>query len=120
MHNKCVNNNQQLVLRILKMFMDMEKLKRRHKKKQINYITIKKRFRDVVLYWNTYLSDNCGCNHLTFICKLKIKLQRLKQPKQQLNYKTNFSMTKVAKRSILVELKANIIWMRLGIQNEIH
>jgi len=47
-------------------------------KNQIDYITINKRFRNAVQHCKTYPSADCGSDHLPVICKMKIKLRKLK------------------------------------------
>ncbi len=49
-------------------------------KNQIDYVTINKRFRNAVLHSKTYPSADCGSDHLPVICKLKVRLRKLKKP----------------------------------------
>ncbi|MCH9665805.1 MAG: hypothetical protein K0U41_08180 [Gammaproteobacteria bacterium] len=50
-------------------------------KNQIDFVTINKRFRNAARHCKTYPSADCGSDHLPVICKLMVKLQKLKQPK---------------------------------------
>lgn len=59
-------------------------------KNQIDYLTINKRFRNAVQHSKTYPGADCGSDHLPVICKLKVKLQKLKKPRMppKLQYDT--------------------------------
>ena len=57
-------------------------------KNQIDFITINRRFRNAVQHSKAFPSADCGSDHLPVICKLKVKLRKLKSPKtaQKLQY----------------------------------
>ena len=56
---------------------------------QIDYSTIKKRFRSAVLQSESYPGTVCGSDHVSVVCEIKVRLRRLKkskiQPKLDLN-----------------------------------
>lgn len=58
--------------------MDLENPRRRNKE-QVNYITLKKRFRNATLQCKTYPSADDRCDYLLVIGKLKVTLQKLKK-----------------------------------------
>ena len=55
---------------------------------QIDYITINNRFRNSVQQSKSYPGADCGSDHNPVICKLKVRLEKLKMIKreQQLDY----------------------------------
>ena len=57
-------------------------------KNQIDYITINNRFRNAVQQSKSYPGADCGSDHNPVICKLKVRLKKLKMIKreQQLDY----------------------------------
>ena len=57
-------------------------------KNQIDYITINDRFRNSVQQSKSYPAADCGSDHNPVICKLKVRLKKLKMTKreQQLDY----------------------------------
>ena len=57
-------------------------------KNQIDYITINNRFRNSVQQSKSYPGADCGSDHNPVICKLKVRLKKLKMIKreQQLDY----------------------------------
>ena len=55
-------------------------------KNQIDYITINQRFRNAVQHCKTYPGADCGSDHLPVVCKLKIRLKKLKSKRWNLSY----------------------------------
>ena len=57
-------------------------------KNQIDYMTINNRFRNSVQQSKSYPGADCGSDHNPVICKLKVRLKKLKMIKreQQLDY----------------------------------
>ncbi|MGX9987587.1 reverse transcriptase domain-containing protein [Soonwooa purpurea] len=49
-------------------------------KNQIDYITINRRFRNAITHCKTYPSADCGSDHRPVICKLQVRLKKLKKP----------------------------------------
>ena len=49
---------------------------------QIDYITINKRFRNAIKYSKSYPGADCGSDHNPVICKIAIKLRKLKKAQQ--------------------------------------
>ena len=68
-------------------------------KNQIDYITINRRFRNAVQHLKAFPSADCGSDHLPVICKLKVKLLKLKSPKttQKLQYSELYNNQEIKK-----------------------
>ncbi|XP_037779551.1 craniofacial development protein 2-like [Penaeus monodon] len=57
-------------------------------KNQIDYITINNRFRNAVKQSKAFPGTDCGSDHIPVICKLMVKLKKLKQAKPRLQFET--------------------------------
>lgn len=74
---------------------------------QIDYITINKRFRNMVQQSKTYPGADCNSDHVPAICRFQLKLKTVKKNKSSPSPKLNFEMlqNKELKDEYLVTVK---------------
>ena len=61
-----------------------------HYRNQIDYVTINKRFRNIVTNARTYTGADCNSDHVPVVVDIKLKLKKTK--KKKLKPKINFKM----------------------------
>lgn len=78
-------------------------------KSQINYITINRIYRNAVLQYKTYPSNECRCDFLRFICNLRIQLWKLMKDKTTIKLNSTESWITRIKMSCILRAPENIL-----------
>ena len=66
---------------------------------QIDYILIQKRFRNSIKYAKSLPGADCGSDHVPVVCKMKVKLRKLKKAKLSPKFQVEFLKTNDEMRS---------------------
>ncbi|GFS08567.1 craniofacial development protein 2-like [Elysia marginata] len=77
------------------------------RRNQIDFIIIPKRFRNAILSSKSMTDTDCGSDHVPLVCVMRIKLKKLKKPKQPPKFQYDVELKR--KFNVAIENKFEIL-----------